>query len=132
MAFDMEMRREIAESTANKIKRQVAYYIKALRGRHKRLIGGLAGLPITKELANADTIIHARLSDPRINDNYRTQLLILLKNRVEPFEDLYHDGLISTEDILYGKSRHTQHEVLDAGEALEDESEEDDTDDTSK
>jgi hypothetical protein len=121
MGFDMEMRREIAESTANKIKRQVAYYIKALRGRHKRLIGGLAGLPITKELANADTIIQARLADPRIDANYRKQLEILLTHRVNPFSDLYFDGLISTEDILYGKQRPTQHEILEVGEALEDE-----------
>lgn len=83
-----------------------------LPGRHKRLLGGLAGIPMTAELARADTRLEWMATHPLYPENLKGQLLDMKSNLIEPFEDLYFGGLIAVDDIMLGKTRPTQHEVI--------------------
>lgn len=134
---DEEYRRQISEGVAKKIKRQIGMYIKKLKGRHKRLIGGLAGIPIPFALAYADTELEYMANHELCPAGLRREILAIKTETIEPYEDLYFDSLISIDDILYGKTRRTQHEVL-SGRITEEESDEiekleaEETDDDSK
>jgi len=112
MGMDFDRDRLIAESTAKKIKRQIGYFIKLLKGRHKRLLGGLAGVPIPYALAYADTELEYMATHHLCPAGLKRELLSIKTETIEPFEDLYFDSPISIDDILYGKQRPTQHEVL--------------------
>lgn len=112
MSYDFEAERRIQEKTARDIKRQLSYYLKILRGRHPRLLGGLAGVPITPELKEAVTGLEHMATHPLFPPRLVAEIRALQHNLVEPALDMYHDVPISIDDILYGKQRPTQLEVL--------------------
>lgn len=113
MMSDFDRDKMVAESTARKIKRWLGTYIKLLKGRDKRLIGGLAGCPITPELKEAITEFNYKATHPLFSDRLVSEIRALQHNKIEPALDMYFDGVIPLEDILHGKQRHTQLEVLE-------------------
>ena len=98
-------------------------YLKLFKGRHKRLLGGLAGVPIPYALAYADTELEYMASHELCPAGLKRELLAIKSETIEPFEDLYQDSPIIIDDILYGKQRPTQKEVL-AGKITTEELEE--------
>ena len=112
MSYDYDIVRKTQEDTVKVIKRDFSFYLKLLKGRHPRLVGGLGGCPITPELKEAVTGLEFMASHPLYTKGLSDHLRAINRNLVEPSLDMYMDVPVSVDSLLFGKQRPTQLEVL--------------------